>query len=154
MEGSEAAITRRNSYIKSSGNVNGSEKWMESRERLEEILGGLKTVAFHLMGHLNDPQPITIDDLVELHEHVDIMDKELNQFHQSTEEASFKWRRLAKTMPVPIKGSFVPPALVIPVIIDGITIFDSSFFFLCVIHRILCISHKLHLLYVHSCRVF
>ena len=125
LEGSEAAIARRNSYIKSSGVVNGSEKWIESREQLEEILGGLKAMAFHLMGHLNDPQPITMDDLVEIHEHVDLMDKELDQFHQSTEEASFKWRRLAKTMPVPIKGSFVPPALIIPVIIDGTKDFSS-----------------------------
>ena len=110
---------RRQSYLKSSGNINGSEKWRESRERLEEILGGLKTMAFTLMGHLNDPQPITIEALVEIHEAVDIMDKELEQFHQSTEAASFKWRRLAKSMPVPAKGSFVPPALIIPVIIDG-----------------------------------
>lgn len=122
LEGSEVAMAaRRLSYHKTSGNINGSEKWRESRERLEEILGGLKTMAFTLMGHLNDPQPITIEALVEIHEAVDIMDKELDQFHQNTEAASFKWRRLAKSMPVPVKGSFVPPALIIPVIIDGKT---------------------------------
>ena len=66
------------SYIKTTGVKNGIEKWLESRERLEEILGGLKTMAFHLLGHLNDPQPITVEDLVEIHEHVDVMDKELD----------------------------------------------------------------------------
>lgn len=90
----------------------------EKKSTLEESLGSLKFMAQHLLEHIDTNKNITIPILREIHGHVDEMDTQLNSLHRATEDASFIWRRLAKVMGMPAPGSFVPPSLIIPVIID------------------------------------
>jgi hypothetical protein len=97
---------------------NTSQKWVEKRDRIGEILAALKTMAFHLLEHLEPGAEIGIPVLREIHEHVEEMDDNLSELHRTTEDASFKWRKLAKLV-IPVKGSYVPPSLILPVIIDG-----------------------------------
>jgi hypothetical protein len=90
----------------------------EKRSTLEESLASLKFMAQHLLEHIDTSTDITIPILREIHGHVDEMDTQLNSLHRATEDASFIWRRLTKVMGMPATGSFVPPSLIIPVIID------------------------------------
>ena len=72
----------------------------------------------HLLEHLDSTMDITIPILREIHGQVNEMDTQLNILHHATEDASFIWRRLTKVMGMPAAGSFIPPSLIIPVIID------------------------------------
>ena len=118
LQGSESDLSASPKSSRPRVSPNSSQKWVEKRDRIEEILTALKTMAFHLLEHLEPGAEIGIPVLRELHEHVEEMDSNIAELHKTTEDASFKWRKLAKLV-IPAKGSFVPPSLILPVIIDG-----------------------------------
>ena len=102
-------------------NKEDNPSWWKAPEKiskLEESLGSLKYMAQHLLEHIDTNKNITIPILREIHGHVGDMDSQLNTLHRATEDASFIWRRLTKVMGMPVKGSYVPPSLIIPVVID------------------------------------
>lgn len=121
MEGSESEISAAMHKSRSPRNNNENPSWWTSPEKistLEESLRSLKFMSIHLLEHLDSNMDITIPILREIHGHVNEMDTQLNILHHATEDASFIWRRLAKVMGMPATGSFIPPSLIIPVIID------------------------------------
>jgi len=121
LEGSEASMaqSRRGSTTAKKDGSASTSRWVADREKMEQILGGLRVMAFHLLEHVEQTTPIDIAVLLDIHDNVDEMDHGLEELHRTTENASFKWHRLVKTMPVPAVGSVVPPSLIIPVIVDG-----------------------------------
>ena len=121
LEGSESDISAAMQKNRSPRNNTDNPSWWTAPEKitkLEESLGSLKYMAQHLLEHIDTSKSITIPILREIHSHVDDMDIQLNTLHRATEDASFIWRRLTKVMGMPAKGSFVPPSLIIPVVID------------------------------------
>ena len=85
---------------------------------MENSLNSLNHMAKHLVEHIDGNADITIPILREIHGHIGEMDSQLHTLHRATEDASFIWRRLAKVMGMPVTGSYVPPSLIIPVVID------------------------------------
>ena len=121
LEGSESDISAAMQKNRSPRNNTDNPSWWTAPEKitmLEESLGSLKYMAQHLLEHIDTNKSISIPILREIHGQVDDMDIQLNTLHRATEDASFIWRRLTKVMGMPAKGSFVPPSLIIPVVID------------------------------------
>ncbi|KAJ1433638.1 hypothetical protein B484DRAFT_447182 [Ochromonadaceae sp. CCMP2298] len=93
-------------------------KWVTEERKIfmKKRLVKLRYTVEHLVEHINEP---VIDKgvLTEMHEHMDMMDNQIEVFHKTIESAAAKWNRV-KSLPETSEGDKLPLNLVLPVTID------------------------------------
>jgi zinc transporter ZupT len=129
LQGSESSTT-----ATTAGNTNSMiSHWLTDNKKqlIVKEMSILSTITEHLMGHLK-AQHYTPDNIQEIHDHVQDMDRQINIFHELFDRWTWKWK--STELYEPFLGETLPRSLIIPVVIDcfidgfliGITIAIST----------------------------